>query len=233
MPPVPGPMVPAPISPFTPFIRHLGPTVALQETIYGLVMVLASASAFSLAFGLTDETRWTVVFASLAVSLAWGFVDMVMWVITRNFDRMRRFYLLERIKKHHGEEWTAEAVEEEVEDTIVGTLDPRDKERICQAILESTRRAPLPDRNIEREAVWGGISAFIITTMTAVPVLAAVALAEPPTVGLRAASLLNVVLLFLVGFSWAPYAGLNKWKTGLILMLVGWAITLTTIALGG
>ena len=226
-------MAPAPIKPFEPFIQHLGPTAALQETIYGLVMVLATLSAFSVAFGLNEETRWTVVFASLAVSVAWGFVDMVMWIFTRNFDRLRQHYLAASLKKNPGESGTVEAVQDDLSDTIVGTLAPADRERIYKDVLESAKRAPPMSHGIERGAFWGGLSAFLITMIATVPVLAPVALVDPPMVGLRIANIMNVVLLFVVGYSWASYAGLKKWKVGITLAVIGTAVTLTTIALGG
>lgn len=69
--------------------------------------------------------------------------------------------------------------------------------------------------------------------VAALPVLAPVAFIDPPVLGIRAASVVNVVLLFAVGHSWAPYAGLSKMKVGITLAAIGTAVILATISLGG
>ena len=50
---------------------------------------------------------------------------------------------------------------------------------------------------------------------------------------LRAANALQVVLLFIIGYRWARYTGTPGWRGALIVGLLGVALVLVAVALGG
>ena len=52
-------------------------------------------------------------------------------------------------------------------------------------------------------------------------------------VALRVANALQVALLFLAGYWWAHYSGSNRWLTGLAIALLGTALVLLAVPLGG
>ena len=52
-------------------------------------------------------------------------------------------------------------------------------------------------------------------------------------VALRLANLLQVGLLFAVGFHWARYSGAPPWRTGAAMVALGAALVAVAVALGG
>jgi VIT1/CCC1 family predicted Fe2+/Mn2+ transporter len=50
---------------------------------------------------------------------------------------------------------------------------------------------------------------------------------------LRFANLIQITLLFFVGFQWAGHTGANPWRTGLVIVLLGVSMVAVAVALGG
>ncbi len=215
-----------------PLTRHLGPTFALQEILYGLVMALGTISTVSIGIGLDPSSRNTLILAAVGVNITWGLADMIMYMVTKNFDRMRHQWLADNIKSDPDEDWPM-AVEEDLSESIVATLDPVDRQRIYQDIVDSESRAVGRPVRFHVVHLYGGATCLILTVLAALPLVVPLLLITPLSLGLRVASLVAMGLLFLAGYLWAPYAGLRKERVGLLMMGVGGVITLATLVLGG
>jgi VIT1/CCC1 family predicted Fe2+/Mn2+ transporter len=50
---------------------------------------------------------------------------------------------------------------------------------------------------------------------------------------MRASNAVLIALLFYVGWRWAGYTGASRWRTGLFMALLGVALVIVAIALGG
>jgi hypothetical protein len=216
-----------------PLTKYIGPTVALQEVLYGLIMTLGTMSTVSITLGLSEATRDTMVLAAIGVNLTWGLADMVIYIVTKNFDRMRHRRLAEVLRADPDEEWPLEAIEDDLSETIVGNLDPADQERIYDDILDSGARVVGPYETKSSEHFLGGLSCLLLTMLAALPAAVILMFISPVTLGFRAATVASVVLLFVVGYQWAPYAGLRQGRTGVVMMAVGSLIALATVVLGG
>jgi hypothetical protein len=220
-----------------PFIhlltKHIGPSVALQEIIYGLVMALATVSAVSLVLGVDPATRDTIVLAVIGVNITWGLADMIMFIITKNFDRFRHQFMAEYIRNDLDGEYPLEAIEEDLSETIVGTLDPADQRKISLEIMEMEGRAVGRTPRHSAGHFIGGLVCLGLTTLTALLVVLPLLFLDPVSLGLRSSQITGIIFLFLVGYLWAPFAGLSKWSTGLIMTGSGIVIILATLVLGG
>lgn len=216
-----------------PLTKHIGPTYALQEILYGLVMALGTISTISIGIGLGPSSRDILILAAVGVNTTWGLADMIMYMVTKNFDRMRHHRLAEAIRRDPDEEWPLDEIEDDLSETIVATLDPADRQRIYLDILDSEHRAVGRPPRFSAGHFYGGLTCLFLTVMSALPLVVPLLLVEPLSLGLRVSSLLAVVLLFLAGYVWAPYAGLKRGKAGLVMMGVGLVITLATLVLGG
>ena len=74
---------------------------------------------------------------------------------------------------------------------------------------------------------------FVLVVGAAVPSVVPFFLISDPQLALRAANVVQVVLLFIVGFYWARSIGANGWWTGLVLMLAGILLVGIAVVLGG
>jgi hypothetical protein len=214
-------------------IRHTGPTYALQELIYGLVMALGTISTVSIGIGLDPSSRDILVVAAVGVNVTWGLADMIMYMVTKNFDRLRHQRMAEVIRADDDGEYPLEAVEDDLSETIVATLDPADQQRIYLDVMDSASRAVGRPLRFSAGHFYGGLTCLLLTVLAAVPMVVPLLLIDPLSFGLRVASTMAIALLFLTGYLWAPYAGLRRWRAGLAMMAVGAVITLATLVLGG
>ncbi len=213
--------------------KHIGPTYALQEILYGLIMALGTISTVSIGIGLDSNSRYTLIVAAVGVNITWGLADMIMYMLTKNFDRMRHQQLADAIISEPDEDWPLDVIEYDLSDTIVETLDPADRHRIYRDIMDSESRAVGRPLRFSVGHFYGGLACLLITILAALPLVVPLLLITSLSLGLRVASLLAVGLLFLAGYLWAPYAGLRKEWAGLGMMGVGAVITLATLVLGG
>ncbi|MDW5563731.1 MAG: hypothetical protein SA339_10940 [Methanomassiliicoccus sp.] len=213
--------------------RHIRPISALQELIYGLVMSLATISVVSLTVGLDESSRSTLVLAALGVNFTWGLADMLILIVLENFDRSRRRKVAAYVFNEPDEDWALDMIREDLEGTLIGRLDPADRERIYVDVLESGMRAIEPQPRFSPAIIKGGVLAFIITVTAAIPVVLVLVLIAPIHLAFLMASATAAVLLFLTGFVWAPFAGIGRWQAGLALMGIGLLISLSTLFIGG
>ncbi|GEM_PF-5578391 len=214
-------------------LRHISPLSALQEAIYGLVMSLATISVVALTVGLDESTRLTIALAALGVNITWGLADMLIFGVLESFDRSRHARMVEQVFSAPEEDWALEAVREDLEGTIVSRLDPADRERIYLDVLESGARSLEPHPRFSREVLRSSLLSFVITVATALPVVAIMMLVVPVHLAFQVSSVTVVLLLFLTGFTWAPIAGVSRWRAGLVLTGIGLLITLSTLVIGG
>jgi VIT1/CCC1 family predicted Fe2+/Mn2+ transporter len=196
-------------------------------------MALGTISTVSIAIGLGPGSRDTLILAAIGVNTTWGLADMIMYMVTKNFDRMRHQKMADAIRGDDDGEFSVEAIEDDLSETIVATLDPVDQRRIYLDVLDSENRAVGRPLRFSAGHFYGGLTCLVLTILAAVPMIMALLLIEPLSLGLRVASLTAMALLFFTGYYWAPYAGLRKWRAGLGTMGAGAVITLATQILGG
>lgn len=213
--------------------KHIGPSVALQEMIYGLVMALATMSAVFLAAGFEPNSRTTIILAAVGVNITWGLADMLVFILTKNFDRSRHQAMAEHIRNDMDGEYPLEAIEDDLSETIVGTLDPADQRRISLEIIDLESRAVERVPRYSAGHFYGGLTCLFLTMLTAVVVVSPMLFIDSVALGLRVSSVTAIALLFFTGYAWAPFAGLSRWMTGLAMMGTGVVITVATLVLGG
>jgi VIT1/CCC1 family predicted Fe2+/Mn2+ transporter len=74
---------------------------------------------------------------------------------------------------------------------------------------------------------------LVLVSATALPGLIPVLLLDDHYLALRVANAGQVLLLFFIGFGWAGYSGAPRWRTGALIALLGVALVLISVALGG
>jgi VIT1/CCC1 family predicted Fe2+/Mn2+ transporter len=86
---------------------------------------------------------------------------------------------------------------------------------------------------LKSEDWWGALGVFVLVVLSTFPVVVPFIFIEDVRLALRVSNAFAVVLLFLCGFFFARYAGLQPWITGLFMVAIGIAMVSITIALGG
>jgi VIT1/CCC1 family predicted Fe2+/Mn2+ transporter len=175
----------------------------------------------------------STVFAALGCNTAWGIVDGVMYVLTSMFRRSRHVRLISTIKSAPDKSSAAYAIENELLDTVVGTLAPKEINRITKEIIKSTMGASPRDEGVTKDDVIGALLSFFIVFSSTFPVIVPFLFVSSLRTAVRLSNIVAIGLLFAVGYEWAGYTYRSRAKAGVGMVLIGIAIVATTVFLGG
>jgi hypothetical protein len=213
--------------------KYLSPADRFSEIIFGLIMVLTVSSTLEITLPDTPAGIRSTVFAALGCNTAWGIVDGVMYVLTSMFRRSRHVRLISTIKSAPDKSSAAYAIENELLDTVVGTLAPKEINRITKEIIKSTMGASPRDEGVTKDDVIGALLSFFIVFSSTFPVIVPFLFVSSLRTAVRLSNIVAIGLLFAVGYEWAGYTYRSRAKAGVGMVLIGIAIVATTVFLGG
>jgi hypothetical protein len=214
--------------------RYLDPGETLGEVLFGLIMVLT----FTVGAGLLLEEEGfdarELIVATVGCNVAWGVIDAVLFLLGILFQRSRRARFYNALRGVADDAAALATIREEfsLEDEPLVAL-PEDRARFHQAIRDLTAHAaPARARLLPRDLV-GAFVVFALVSATALPGVLPFFLLGNSELALRLSNLVLILLLFVVGYWWAHYTDARPWRVGLGVMLLGIALVLVAIPLGG
>jgi VIT1/CCC1 family predicted Fe2+/Mn2+ transporter len=207
----------------------LDPIDRISEIIFGLVMVLTFTGTLRVAGGGREEVRELLV-AALGCSVAWGIVDGVMYVLTSVLDRARRFAVISGIRS--GSQAGARAIlRAALPESIAAVTDEADVDRMV-ARTRALPAAPLHP-GLTRDDVLGGLSCCVLTVLATLPPALPFLVVEDVRRALAISNAVTVASMFLAGWTLGRATGVRAWLLALGMVLLGGALVVVTIALGG
>lgn len=213
--------------------RHVSPPEAVGELLFGLIMALT----LTLGAGLVGEAeKLTPLELSLALigcNVAWGIIDAVLYLLGSVFNRNLRIQFVRRLKAAPTRQEALRAIREEFELDDEPVPPGANRTAFDEAVLglikpANTDRARLRSSDFASAAV-----VVLLVSVTALPGVLPLLLVHDPQLGLRLANLVQVCLLFLVGHRWARLSGASPVRTGLVIVVLGVALVLVAVLLGG
>jgi hypothetical protein len=215
------------------FLDLLDPGEALGEVLFGLIMVLT----FTLGAGVElagdrDATR-ALLIAALGCNAAWGIIDAALYLMSRLSERGRLHRLVRSIQTAPSLAQALKLVARALDERIPSVVGPEIRAVLDQQVLESVRSMTLPANRLEAGDLRRALAVFASVFITALPAAAPFLLVQDARIALRASNAILIGLLFYVGWRWASYTGATPWRTGLSMLLLGVALVLIAIALGG
>jgi VIT1/CCC1 family predicted Fe2+/Mn2+ transporter len=209
----------------------LDPIDRIAEALFGLIMVLTFTGSLSAAEAGQSEIK-TMLIGSLGCNLAWGLIDAIFYLMARLSERAKGIGTLLAVH--------AAANAESARSAITGSLSPLLASLMTPAALDtvSQRIKAMPDpaahpRLAKADWLAAGASFLWVFLSTFPVVLPFVFMKEDAMRALRISNAIAIALLFLCGFFFGREARMNRWVTGLAMVLVGVVLVAITIALGG
>jgi hypothetical protein len=210
--------------------RILDPVDRVTEVIFGLLMAMTFVGTLSVATAGREDVRLMLI-AAFGCNLAWGLADAVMYVLRIWTERTRNRNLIAFLQKDAGAE--------EGRGLIADVLPPRIAKVANTEVLELLRQRLLGDSGEPDRARLGGmdflgaLGVFLLVVLATFPVVIPFLLTSNAALAVRASNLVALLLLFVAGWMLARHSGGNPWATGIALAIVGTALMLGIIALGG
>jgi VIT1/CCC1 family predicted Fe2+/Mn2+ transporter len=113
-------------------------------------------------------------------------------------------------------------------------VDEEERRELCQRAFRRLREYQPKPVGFEREDFYGAVGVVLITVLTSLPlVIPLVLMRDMASLALRASNLTAIVMLFCFGHRWARYSGSHPIRTGSLLALLGLALVMIAIPLGG
>jgi len=211
--------------------RHLDPAERLGEILFGLIMALGFTGAVRL--GHEEADNRALFIGIFGCNLAWAIVDGVMYVLTELFERGRKARLFRDVSKTATEEDALRQIAAELDGPLWELTTPEERAQVHRWVLAVLRREKPALPNVRREDVFGGVAVALIIVVATFPIVVPYLLVSDPQLAVDISHAVSLTLLFLLGVWWGRLVGGHAVRIATGLTLVGVALMLVTIALGG
>ena len=210
--------------------RVLDPIERLSEILFGLIMALTITGAVSVATADRFAIR-TMLFAALGCNIAWGIIDAGMYLMARLGERGRNALAVRAVRETTNREDAHRMIAEE----LPPLLAPAFQSVQLELLRDRIDKIPASDLSpgVTRRDWRGALGVCVIVILSTFPVVIPFIVIADTRLALRSYNALAVILLFLCGFLFGRYAGLQPLTTGLVMVGVGISLVSIAIALGG
>jgi hypothetical protein len=214
------------------FFGRLDPGEQVGELLFGLIMVLTFTLGAGIELADREETR-SLLIAMLGCNTAWGIIDAALHLMGRLSERGRLHRLVKAIQAAPGEENARLLVARELDARLPPVAAPPMRAAFDAHVLERVRELK-PERNrVTGDDLLAALAVFWLVFLTALPAVVPFFLMPDPQLAMRTSNAVLIAVLFGVGWAWAGYTGAGRWRTALFMALLGVALVLVAIALGG
>ena len=211
--------------------RHLDPADRLGEILFGLIMALGFTGAVRLGHEQADNRALFV--GIFGCNLAWAIVDAVMYVLAALFDRGRKMRLFRELRRAPNDEAALQRIGDELDGPLLELTTAEERAELHRWVLRILRRTQPSPPTLRRADVLGGVAVAIVIVVATFPVVLPYLLVSDPNLAVRLSHAIAVTLLFLLGAWWGRVVGGRWLRIASGLTLLGLALVLITIALGG
>ncbi|MBS0522591.1 MAG: VIT1/CCC1 transporter family protein [Proteobacteria bacterium] len=213
--------------------RYLDPDESLGELLFGLIMTLTVTLGVHLLSPEQLSRPQDLAMALVGCNVAWGIIDAALYLLGSVFARNQRVHFMRKLRAMPSEARALQAIREEYGLDDAHLAPAQDLAAFYRAALDVLRYAKV-ERTRLRDKDWlAALMIVLLVAVTAVPGAVPILLVGDPVLAVRLANLMQIGLLFAVGYRWARVSGANPWRTG--AAIVGFAVVLVviSIALGG
>jgi hypothetical protein len=214
--------------------RHLDPGDALGEVMFGIIMTLTFTVGARFFLGEEEFDRAELIIGMVGCNIAWGIIDGVLFIVGTLFFRSQRarFYRTLRDAPDRAQALASVADHFGLEDEPLAIAQEQ-RSKLYGAILEfSGSASPAPVR-VRRDDLRAAFLIFLLVTGAAIPSAIPLFIFDEPGLALRVSNAIQVVLLFIGGYRWGTYTDVSPWKVGLSIAVLGAAMCVLAVFLGG
>jgi VIT1/CCC1 family predicted Fe2+/Mn2+ transporter len=172
-----------------------------------------------------------LLYAALGGSLAWGAVDAVMYVITSLADRGWTHRVVRMIGGTEEADAGRRLVAENLPEGLADVLPTSVLDGIRTAVADRAGNAPRAQ--VTRGDLAGALGVFSLVVLATLPVALPFMFLSEVALALHVSQGVGLIMLFLSGSGLGHYAGFGAWRSGFSMLVIGVALVILVIALGG
>jgi hypothetical protein len=215
----------------SPFFRPvLDPADRVGEVLFGLIMVLTSTTALSVATAGHAEVK-TMIIGALGCNLAWGIIDAGMYLIGCLDERARGPMMLRDLRRAGSPEQGNRVIADALPAEIVASLSDGDLNGMRQKLLRHPEVAVRP--HLTTDDWLGALAIAVLVFLSTFPVVIPFFFFAEVQPALRVSNAIAIAMLFMCGYMLARTIGGRPWVTGGVMVAIGCILVAVAIALGG
>lgn len=210
--------------------RLVDPVSRISEVLFGLIMVLTFTCSLSAGESGHSQIHEMLV-GAIGCNLAWGLVDAVMFLMTSLTVRGHGLSTMKAVRKATTPKEAHNVIAEALPPVVASLMNEEELEGL-RVRLNNLPEPPLRPW-LAKDDVLGAVAVFFLVFLSTFPVVLPFLFMKDPGVALRVSNGIAIAMLFLTGYSLGRYADAYPWRTGFVMVLLGFALVGITIALGG
>jgi hypothetical protein len=210
--------------------RILNPIDRISEILFGLIMALT----FTCTISVIDTERADVkemLIGAIGCNIAWGLVDAVMFLLMTITEKGRGLTVFNFVRKTDDVKKAHQFIADALPPTIASLMQPEELEALRKKLVQMPN-APT-DNKLAMTDFKMAIGIFILVFLSTFPIAIPFILISDLQTALRTSNIVAIAMMFLCGWHLAKYAGRSRMVMGIVMSLIGVALVLLTIALGG
>ncbi len=210
--------------------RFLDPIDRILEVLFGLIMVLTFTGSLSAAEAGRDDIRIMLI-GALGCNIAWGLIDGLFYLMGCMADRGQSLQALRALRDAKDSEAGHRLISDSLPPLVAANMTRDEIETLRVRLVAAADPDSLP--RLTRDDYIGAAGVCLLVILTTFPVAIPFLLMSDAVPALRVSNAIAVTLMFIAGYSLGKLSDLGRWKTGLGMVVLGIALVLITIALGG
>jgi hypothetical protein len=208
----------------------LDPLERVSEILFGLIMVLTTTTALSVATADRPQVR-TMLLAALGCNLAWGIIDAGMYLMARLSERGRNIVAVRTAREASDADAAHRAIADALPPLVARTMSPEHLETIRHRLRALS---VLPARpHLTRRDALGALAVCLLVFLSTFPVVIPFLVVADVGLALRLSNAVAIAMLFCCGFALGRYAGVAPWAAGLSMVALGGVLVGVAAVLGG
>lgn len=201
-----------------------------SEILFGLIMVLTFTGSLSAATAGREDIKEMLI-GAIGCNLAWGLIDALFYLMRVVTERGRGEYLISKLRRSKNADSKNDILSEALPLWLDLTLTPSNRRDITNAIINGALDSR--PRGINFSDIRAAFFIFALVFFTTLPVALPFFFLNQPHIAIRTSNWIAVALLFVCGYILGRYAQKNALLWGFAMAVIGTALVLITIALGG
>jgi len=210
--------------------RLLNPIERISEILFGLIMALT----FTCTISIIESDRTVVkdmLIGAIGCNIAWGLVDAVMYLLMTMTEKGRSLTIFNFVRRTDNKEKAHQFISDALPPVIASVMQPNELEEIRKKLLEIPEAPSINKLRGEDFKISLGI--FFLVFLSTFPIAIPFIFIHDLQTALRTSNLIAILMMFFCGWILGQYSGRNRFFMGTLMSLIGIALVLITIALGG
>jgi hypothetical protein len=210
--------------------RLINPFDRISEVLFGLIMALT----FTCTISVIEMDRYEVkslLIGAIGCNIAWGLVDAIMYLLGELTHRGHGKRVIRFIQKAQNPDRARDYIVDAIPPALASVLSKEDLDHLRKRLLdfpESETKVRLTAKDFKM-----ALGVFMLVFVSTFPVALPFVFIESAHLALRVSNGIAILLMFIAGWLLGKYGGFNRWLMALAMTVLGTAMVLFTIALGG